>query len=586
MQTRQFTGNPSQVMVEQLAASGVKYVFYNSGSREAMFFDALHGHPDVHGILALHEGAVAAMAGGYAQVKGDPAVMVVHLGAGLAQSLGQLFNAWNGGLPVVVISFAGDTGSFADSVTLNIDHSFGPTYLSAPFTKASWAVVEPEGLPEAIERAIKVATSAPTGPVHLAVYDRLLGTQPVTANIIEADIPNLRAGYADDADLQQIAAALDTAERPLLYVGDGIAKSGAQGAVTALAEHYGAAVACASPDLLGVSIAHPLHCGPFGPAAAAVNPDCILAIGVRHAGAGITADYAPFRKADRVFALGSDIANLQNLPGLDNGIVADEGRAVGRLLELAQKRTKKQSGKANGPDPYDKRRKSALDNAADLRAARRSVLQPGGDRVVKGRVRPLVLLDALETELEKVGGGIITSEQFAIALECVAASDGGGIITHLRRPGESEGWGMGAAAGAKLAAPDTPVIGLVGDGSVYYSDSVFWTVVAHGIPVLYVIPNNAAYGIVATLFAAAGGQMRETGQYAGVGLEGIDPLGLARAYGLEGERVEDEANVAEAIARGLAIVEKEKRPFVLDVRLPSGLPEGAQAAEPFRLSDA
>ncbi|MCH8276721.1 MAG: hypothetical protein IIA50_04170, partial [Bacteroidetes bacterium] len=68
-----------------------------------------------------------------------------------------------------------------------------------------------------------------------------------------------------------------------------------------------------------------------------------------------------------------------------------------------------------------------------------------------------------------IGGGIITSEQFAIALECVAASDGGGLNTHLRRPGESEGWGMGAAAGAKLAAPDTPVIGLVGDGSVYYS---------------------------------------------------------------------------------------------------------------------
>lgn len=80
--------------------------------------------------------------------------------------------------------------------------------------------------------------------------------------------------------------------------------------------------------------------------------------------------------------------------------------------------------------------------------------------------------------------------------------------------------------------------------------------------------------------------MRETGEYAGVGLEGIDPLGLARAYGLEGERVDDEAKVAEAIARGLAIVETEKRPYVLDVRLPSGLPEGARAAEPFRLSDA
>jgi thiamine pyrophosphate-dependent acetolactate synthase large subunit-like protein len=80
--------------------------------------------------------------------------------------------------------------------------------------------------------------------------------------------------------------------------------------------------------------------------------------------------------------------------------------------------------------------------------------------------------------------------------------------------------------------------------------------------------------------------MTETGQFAGVGLEGIDPLGLARSYGLEGERVDDEAEVAGAIARGLAIVEDEKRPYVLDVRLPSGLPEGARAADPFRLADA
>lgn len=577
MPARQFTGNPSQVMVEQLAASGVKYVFYNSGSREAMFFDALHAHPDVNGILALHEGPVAAMAGGYSQVEGDPAVMVVHLGAGLAQSLGQLFNAWNGGLPVVVISFHGDTGSFADSVMLNIDHDFGPTHLSAPFTKAGWSIIEPEGLPEAIERAIKVATAAPTGPVHLAVYDRLLDAAPVTVDIIDSEVPAVRSGSADDAVLAEITTALESAERPLIYVGDGVSKNGGTDAVTALAEHYGAAVGCASPDLVGVSIAHPLHCGPFGPAAGAVQPDVVLTIGVRHAGAGLPGDYGAFRNADHVFAIGSDVSYLQNIPALEAGVMADEGKVAARLLEMAQS--------AGASSSYDARRQAALDHAASLRNARRAGLQPGGDHVVPNRVRPLVLLDAIEEELARIGGGIITSEQFAIQLECVAAVEGGGVNTHLRRPGESEGWGMGAAAGSKVAAPNTPLIGLVGDGSVYYSDNVFWTAVAHGIPVLYIIPNNAAYGIVANLFSAAGGVMTETGQFAGVGLEGIDPLGLARSYGLEGERVDDEAEVSEAIARGLAIVQDEKRPYVLDVRLPSGLPEGARAAEPFRLSD-
>ena len=89
--TRSFTGNPSQIIVEQLVASGIRHVFYNSGSREARFFDSLHGRAGIDGILGLHEGAVTSMAGGFAQVNSEPAVMSVHLGAGLAQSLGQ---AW------------------------------------------------------------------------------------------------------------------------------------------------------------------------------------------------------------------------------------------------------------------------------------------------------------------------------------------------------------------------------------------------------------------------------------------------------------------------------------------------------------
>ena len=111
MLTTPITGTASEVLVEQLVASGIRYVFYNSGSREALFFDALNSNPNIDGILALHEGSVASMAGAYTQVNSEPAVMVVHLGAGLAQCMGQLYNIWFGGLPVVVITFAGDTGS-------------------------------------------------------------------------------------------------------------------------------------------------------------------------------------------------------------------------------------------------------------------------------------------------------------------------------------------------------------------------------------------------------------------------------------------------------------------------------------------
>ena len=283
MQMRPITANPSQVMVEQLVASGIKYVFNNSGSREAHFFDALHSHPHINGILALHEGSVTPIAGGYTQAKLDPAVMVVHLGAGLAQCLGQLINVWSGSLPVVVITFAGDTGSFADQIALDLSHNFGPTAISAPFTKANWTVIEPEGLPQAIDRALRVATTPPVGPVHLAVYDRLLGPEQVSTHIIEKSIPELRSGYPAESDVEQLVRALSDAKRPVLYVGDGVWKSGAETQVTTLAEYFGLPVV---GDMRGVPLKHPLHCGRLDQAVNALEPDLIVCVGVRHSGSG------------------------------------------------------------------------------------------------------------------------------------------------------------------------------------------------------------------------------------------------------------------------------------------------------------
>ena len=576
MATRPIIANPSQIIVEQLAASGVKYVFYNSGSREARFFDSLLWHPDIDGILALHEGSVTAMAGGYAQVKGDPAVMVVHLGAGLAQCMGQLINIWSGSLPVVVITFAGDTGSFADKISLDLHHSFGPTSISAPLTKATWTVIEPEGLPGAIERAIRVAKTPPVGPVHLAVYDRLLGDQQVSTQIIEGGIADVRAGYPSDAELEELARALDEAERPLIYVGDNVWKSGAEAQVTALAEHFGAPVASTFNDLRGVPIKHPLHCGRLDTVVPTLNPDHIVCIGVRHGGSGQAQDYAPFAAARRVVALGSDIENLTNFPGLDLAVLADESRALERLQQLIQKEYP--------AERYDERRTRSREQALALRGQRRNAVQPGEAQA--GMVRPLALLDALDAGLERIGGGLVTTEQFAAPLDCLQADDEAGNNVYVRPAGGSEGYGIGAPIGAKLAAPDRPVVGLVGDGSMYYADSGLWTAVHHKIPVLYVIPNNVAYGIVAGAFDRAGGQMNDTGVYAGVVLYGIDPVKIAEGFGVEGAHVKDESAIGDAIERGLELVEKEQRPYLLNVHLPVGLPAGGRAASPFELASA
>jgi thiamine pyrophosphate-dependent acetolactate synthase large subunit-like protein len=574
MPTRQFTGNPSQIMVEQLAASGIRYVFNNSGSREAHFFDALHSRDDIHGILALHEGSVAAMAGGYTQVGLDPTAMVVHLGAGLAQCMGQLINVWQGNLPVVVITFAGDTGSFADSIILDLDHSFGPTSISAPFTKANWTVIEPEGLPQAIDRAIRVAMTPPVGPVHLAVYDRLLGTQQVDTRIIDGGVQDVRAGYPSEDDLEQVARALHEAERPMIYVGDGVWKSGAQEKVANLAERFGAAVVSSFGDLRAVSIKHRLHCGRIDQAVPSLNPDLVLCIGARHGGAGAASDFDVFASAGKVIAMGVDVGNLQNMPGLDLAILADEYRTLEQLEELLLSEST--------PQRYDDRREWALGQAAGLRERRRR--EAASVTAGASQVHPSSALNALDSELERRGGGVITVEQFAMPLDTLGGEDSPGNNEYIRAAGGSEGYGVGAAVGAKLAAPDRPVVGLVGDGSLYYADSGMWTAAHHNIPLLYVIPNNQAYGIVANSFERAGTSMKDSGDYAGVVLSGIDPVKLAEGFGVEAMHLQDEDKTTDTIAHALDVVERESRPFLLNVHLPMGIPSGGRPARQFRMT--
>ena len=575
MELKPITANPSRIMVEQLAASGVKYVFNNSGSREARFFDALNSHPKIHGILGLHEGTVAAMAGGYAQVKLDPAVMLVHLGAGLAQCLGQFYNVWYGALPVVVITFAGDTGSYGDRVSLDIDHSFAPTSIAAPLAKATWSVIEPEGLPQAIYRAIHVAKTPPVGPVHLAVYDRALTNHQVSTNIIQSEILDLHAGHPDDDDVEKMARLLHDAERPVVYIGDGIWKSGAESEATALVENYGLPVVHIWGDLRSIPLRHRFRCGQMA-AMEALDPDLILCLGVRHAGLGIPYDYHAFTDGRQVVAIGSDPANIKNIPGVDFAILADVKRTLMRLNELAQGHSKSRR--------FDLRRAWAQKQAASLHAERTK-----GERISKpqsGKVRPWLLRDALDKALSGRDGGVVMIEQYTVPMENLAKSEDIGDNSYMIAAGGSEGYGVGAAIGAKLAALDRPVVGLVGDGSLCYADSGLWTAVHHEIPLLYVISNNQSYGIVAYHFGRAkGSTMEERDEYPGVVLNGIDPVKIAEGFGMEALCVKDESCVSDSIERGLEIVEQEGRPFLLDVHLPLDLPNNGRAAQPFRVSD-
>jgi len=362
----------------------------------------------------------------------------------------------------------------------------------------------------------------------------------------------------------------------MIYAGDGIWKSGGEKLAAQLATHFGAAVANSHTDYRGISIKHPQHIGQFDQASAAYEPDFILSIGARHQGSGYSSDHIPFKRLSNTggthIALGSDLEYVTNYPGLDLAIIGDEKNALERLLSVAMD---------DFPSTrYNLKREKALEAGTLWRSARRKSMRPD---LENGVVRPGVVADVVDAELEAIGGGFVTNEQFAVSHESIPSGLGEKNNVYLRPPGGSEGWGVGAAIGAKLAAVDQPVVGFVGDGSLYYADSGIWTAVHHNIPVLYIITNNRAYGIVAGFFEEADGRMSDTGKYGGVVLEGMEPVKIAEAFGMEAESVDDESKVVDAVRRGLTIVNKENRPYLIEFKLPIGLPEGGVADQQYRM---
>jgi acetolactate synthase-1/2/3 large subunit len=137
-------------------------------------------------------------------------------------------------------------------------------------------------------------------------------------------------------------------------------------------------------------------------------------------------------------------------------------------------------------------------------------------------------------------------------------------------PSGGLGWGLGAALGAKLAAPDKTVICCVGDGSYIFGapTAAHFVSRAHGLPVLFVVFNNRAWNAVkrAVQSHAPDGWAVRTGAMPLTELEPSPDYELVcRASGGHGERVEDPARLPEALERALRIVKDEKRQALLNV---------------------
>lgn len=526
-----------RALFEQLVADGVRYIFGNPGTTEQAFMDLLQEYPRLQFILCLHEGVAVSMADSYSRATRRPAFVELHIATGLGNGAGMLYNAKAAHSPIVV--YVGQSAS--DALFQEPLLSGDLVAMAEPNTKWAYQVEHATDAPQALRRAFKIAEEPPQGPVLLAI--------PIDVMEEEADVAIQPTSYTrwrahpDPAAIDEAAEILSRSERPLLLVGDGVALSDAQDDVQRLAELIGAPIFQGYSTEVNVASDHPLFSGTLQ-FTNADAPDAARRLLERHdvlLAIGTPLFRFIFPKPGSVVPDGLKVIQVdidgwelgKNVPGA-LGIRADCGASVRALLERLAMR----------PPKSAKERAEAI--ARDVKAAREKALaadRAGWDATPISVAR---LMSELATALPPDAAMFDEAITASTALQRYVAPRPG---RYYRARGGGLGPGMPGPVALKLAMPDRPVVGVVGDGAAMYTMSALWTAAHHRIPVTWVIVNNASYRILKQNLVDYLGPSHAERRF--VELDLTDPPlrydKLAESMGVHGRRVERPEDIRPAL---------------------------------------
>ncbi|SFL44823.1 benzoylformate decarboxylase [Geodermatophilus ruber] len=512
-----------------LRSWGLTTVFGNPGSNELPF---LNGFPaDFRYVLGLHEGAVVAMADGYAQATGRPALVNLHSAAGLGNAMGNLANTRASGTPLVVTA-----GQQARPMVGLGSVLAEPAMTRVPEPQVKWSF-EParaQDVPRALSEAFHLATLPPAGPVFVSLpLDDW--AQPVDdVEVAHLGGRRVRAAGALPADLlDELARRLAGARNPALVVGPEADDERALPLVVALAERLQAAVWTApTPPRCPFPTRHPLWQGVLPPSIAGVGEhltghDLVLVLGAPvfryHA-------YRPgpwLPPGTALVAVGSDPGTAARA-AFGDAVVADVGTVAGQLLDALGDLPPRPAR------PAPQRADAAAPQGAPFRA----------DAVFAELAR------ALPEGARLVNESTSNTTQFWQHLDLARPRSlffpaAGGL-----------GFGLPAAVGVALADPSRPVVAVLGDGAFQYGVQGVWTAVQHRLPVTFVVLRNGTYGALSGFV----GQLGVAG-VPGLDLPGLDAVAIAEGYGLPARQVAS----ADELADELAGVGKLDGPRLIEV---------------------
>ncbi len=522
-----------EILMRSLVAHGVTTLFGYPGGAIMPVFDALYDYRDrLNHILVRHEQGAVHAAEGYARVSRKVGVCLVTSGPGATNTVTGIADAMLDSTPLVVIT--GQVG--ASLLGTDAFQECDVVNMTQPISKWSYQIRSARDVAWAVSRAFYIASSGRPGPVVLDfaknAQTEAVEYDPIRVNFIRSYVP---VPPTSKSSLEEAAALINAAERPLVLIGQGVELGGAQQEVRAFIEKIDAPAGCTLLGLSALPSDHPLNVGMLGMhGSLGANTmtqrcDLLIAIGMRFDDR-VTGNLATYARQARKIHFDIDPAEVNKNVPVDVAVLGNCKETVAAVTEMVKPAERPAWREAFRP--YDER-EDTLVIQPEIHPASGPIRMGEVARKVSEHTNHEAIL------VTDVGQNQMLSARYFKFSRPLSIVTSGGMGTM--------GFGLPAAIGATFGAPDRTVCLILGDGGFQMTIEELGTIMEQGSPVKIILLNNNYLGNVR--------QWQElffNRRYSFTPMMNPDYEKIADAYGIPSATVTEREQLDEAIDTMLA----------------------------------
>ena len=535
----------ARILMECLLEQGVDTVFGYPGGTILDVYDALMDYPGIRHILTAHEQGACHAADGYARTTGAVGVCFATSGPGATNLVTGIATAYMDSSPVVCITCNVELKLLGKDSFQEVDI----TGVTMPITKCNYLVRNVEDLADTVREAFAIARSGRPGPVLIDIPKNVTEEEaeyaPLTrhehggsghlAQLIKRSSQNFKAPEPDHQDIDRLVEMILASEKPLLICGGGVVRSRANWEFEELADRIDAPVGITVMGAGGFRGLNKLATGLVGMHGSQASNmavdacDLLIAVGCRFSDR-VALKPSSFARNAKVVQIDIDRSEISKNVETAHHIVGD----ARRVLQLLNERLPQLEHAAWKDYVFSFKTQTEYDE-------------------VRNRLTPVQVLDAIARTVPRDAIYATDVGQHQMwAIQHLHFEYSGQLVTSGGFG--TMGFGLGAAIGAQAGNPNKVVIHITGDGSFRMNLNELSTVAYYGLPIITVLFNNGALGMVRQWQTLTCG-----GRYSQTTLDrGPDFVKLAEAYGLTGTRVTNvrdfEAALRQALVHGHAAV--------------------------------